>query len=159
MLETGVIDRLAAAGDEFRELEARLADPDTHADPALVRSTSQRYRELEPLVRAWERYSTRQDDLDTARELLATADGDDERVLLEGEIDDAESELTGLEAELRELLLPRDPHAGRAVIVEIRGAEGGEEANLFAGDLYQMYLAYAAGHRWQVETLDRKSVV
>ena len=155
MLETGVIDRLAAAGDEFRELEARLADPDTHADPALVRSTSQRYRELEPLVRAWERYSTRQDDLDTARELLATADGDDERVLLEGEIDDAESELTGLEAELRELLLPRDPHAGRAVIVEIRGAEGGEEANLFAGDLYQMYLAYSGARRWQVETLSR----
>jgi peptide chain release factor 1 len=153
MLEPGVIDRLAAAGDEFRELESRLADPDTHADPGLVRSTTERYRELEPIVRAWDQYARRLGDLETARDLLSAADEGDERDLVEHEIDEAARDLDRLEAELRELLLPRDPHAGRAVIIEIRGAEGGEEANLFARDLHQMYLAYAAAHRWQVETL------
>ena len=73
--------------------------------------------------------------------------------MLHGEVDSALGELDRLAGELRELLLPKDPNAGRAVIVEIRGAEGGEEANLFAGDLYNMYLAYAARRRWKVETL------
>ncbi|MCB0967159.1 MAG: peptide chain release factor 1, partial [Ilumatobacter sp.] len=77
----------------------------------------------------------------------------DERELAATEIDDADADLERLEGELRELLLPRDPHAGRAVIVEIRGAEGGEEANLFARDLFDMYGAYATTRKWKTETL------
>jgi peptide chain release factor 1 len=153
MLEAGVADRLTSAGAEFRELEVRLADPETHADQAVMRAVSQRYRELEPLVRAWEAYRSRLDDLGAARELLTTADGSRDREMAQGEIDGATHDLERLESELRELLLPRDPHAGRAVIVEIRGAEGGEEANLFARDLYDMYLAYAGNRKWQLETL------
>ena len=153
MLDAGVAERLTAAGLEFLELEARLADPTTHADQALLRSVSQRYRELEPIVAAWASYQGRVDDLDTARELLTATDVSDERELLEAEIEEAQTALTGLEAELRELLLPRDPHAGRAVIVEIRGAEGGEEANLFARDLLNMYEAYATRRKWQLEVL------
>jgi len=153
MLDAGVADRLSAAGLEFRELEARLADPATHSDQALLRTLSQRYRELEPLVAAWSDHQARSGDLDTARELLAATDDPDERALLEAEVAEARAALAGLESELRELLLPRDPHAGRAVIVEIRGAEGGEEANLFARDLLDMYEAYAARHKWQFEVL------
>jgi peptide chain release factor 1 len=73
--------------------------------------------------------------------------------MAEGEIAEAEAALSYLESQLRELLVPRDPHAGRAVIIEIRGAEGGEEANLFAGDLHNMYVAYATRRKWNVETL------
>jgi peptide chain release factor 1 len=153
MLDSGIADRLTSAGEEFRELEARLADPDTHADPTVLRAVSQRYRELEPLVGAWAAYRARSGDLDTARELLDGASVGDDRELAQAEIDEAEAEIERLEAEIRELLLPRDPNTGRAVIVEIRGAEGGEEANLFARDLYDMYLAYAANRRWKVETL------
>ncbi len=69
------------------------------------------------------------------------------------EVTAAERDLDVLHERLRELLLPRDPHAGRAVIMEIRGAEGGEEANLFARDLYSMYVAYASARRWKIETL------
>ena len=153
MLDTGVADRLTSAGEEFRELEARLADPATHADPTVLRVVSQRYRELEPLVAAWTTYRGRADDLEAARELLAGATSPDDRDLAETEIAEADADLVRLEAELRELLLPRDPNAGRAVIMEIRGAEGGEEANLFARDLYDMYVAYAGVRRWKVETL------
>jgi peptide chain release factor 1 len=144
--------RLAAVADEFRELEARLADPATTSDPDQLRIVSQRYRELEPVVAAYHSVTERQGDLDVARELLQTAT-EAERPHLEHEVDAALGDIERLEGELRELLLPRDPHAGRAVIVEIRGAEGGEEANLFAGDLYEMYRAYATIRRWKLETL------
>ncbi|MFP5487054.1 MAG: peptide chain release factor 1 [Acidimicrobiia bacterium] len=152
MLDPGAHARLAAVSDEFRELEARLADPATTSDPAQLRRVSQRYRELEPIVAAYASLRSSSDDVETARELLTGA-GPDDRVTVQAELDRALADVSTTEERLRELLLPRDPHAGRAVIMEIRGAEGGEEANLFARDLLDMYLAYAAHRRWQVETL------
>ncbi len=152
MLDPGVNARLTSASEEFRELEARLADAGTIADPDQLRTVSQRYRELEPTVRAYAAYEARLGDLDAARELIEGADADG-RLLAQSEIDDALTDIARLENELRELLLPNDPHAGRAVIIEIRGAEGGEEANLFARDLHDMYVAFATRHRWKVETL------
>ena len=146
------VNRLGALADEFKELEARLADPDTTSDPDLLRTVSRRYRELEPIVAAQQALGAHHDDLAAARELLEHAT-EDERQHLEAEVHGALTAIDRLEGELRELLLPKDPHAGRAVIMEIRGAEGGEEANLFARDLYDMYLAYAAIRRWKVETL------
>lgn len=153
MLDDAARQRLIAAGDEFRELEARLADSATHADPKVLRAVTERYRALEPVVGAWYAYERRIDDLTTARELLDDATAADDRALAESEVAEATDDLDRLASELRELLLPRDPHAGRAVIIEIRGAEGGEEANLFAGDLLQMYTAYASERGWRVEML------
>jgi peptide chain release factor 1 len=152
MLDPGIHARLAAVSDEFRELEARLADPSTMADPDQLRTVSQRYHDLEPIVREYAALRARLDDLDAAHELLAGA-GATDRPLMQSEVDGAQTEVAAMEQRLRELLVPRDPHAGRAVIMEIRGAEGGEEANLFARDLYDMYVAYAGRRRWQVETL------
>lgn len=152
MLDPGVARRLDTFADEYSELEARLGDPATSADPDRLRAVSQRYRELEPVVSTYGQHRSRTADLAAAHELLDGAI-DDEREFAQAEIDSAVRDLDRLEAELRELLLPRDPHAGRAVIVEIRGAEGGEEANLFARDLYDMYLTYAANRSWKVETL------
>lgn len=152
MLDPGVHARLRAVSDEFRELEARLGDPGTTGDPDQLRVVSQRYRELEPIVQGYAALQARTDDLGAARELLAGAEADD-RTLMQHEVDTALAAVAATEQRLRELLVPRDPHAGRPVIIEIRGAEGGEEANLFARDLYDMYLAYAGRHRWQVETL------
>lgn len=154
MLDPGVNERLTSASEEFRELESRLADPVTLADPDQLRTVSQRYRELEPTMQAFTSYRARLGDLEAARELLADAPADsDGRRMAELELTEAMDDITALEKQLRELLLPRDPHAGRAVIMEIRGAEGGEEANLFARDLHDMYAAYAARRGWKVETL------
>lgn len=154
MLDPGVNARLISASEEFRELEARLADPITLADPDQLRTVSQRYRELEPTIQVFAAYQARLGDLGAARELLDDADPDD-RSMARAEIDEAIAEISTLEEQIRELLLPRDPHAGRAVIIEIRGAEGGEEANLFARDLYEMYVAYAERRRWKIETLSQ----
>ena len=152
MLEPGIVSRLDTLSNEYREVEARLADPETTGDPDRLRAVSQRYRELEPVVRCHAAIRSRAEDLEAARELLAGA-GADDRPLAQTEIDEAIADLARLEERLRELLVPNDPHAGRAVIMEIRGAEGGEEANLFARDLYAMYQAYASRHRWKLETL------
>ncbi|MDW3214348.1 MAG: peptide chain release factor 1 [Ilumatobacteraceae bacterium] len=152
MLDPGVSARLAAVADEFRELEARLADPATTSDPDQLRVVSQRYRELEPLVAAHREHLARSGDLETAREMLDDPDPEG-RAMAADEVAGAERDLARLAERLRELLLPRDPHAGRAVIMEIRGAEGGEEANLFARDLNEMYAAYAARRRWKLEVL------
>lgn len=147
-----VFDRLATFSDEFRELESRLADPATLSDPAKLREASSRYRELEPVVAAYNAHVARTGDLAVARELLEAA-SDEERKHLQVEVDEALADLNRIEEETRELLLPRDPNAGRAVIIEIRGAEGGDEANLFARNLFDMYEAYATKRGWKIETL------
>lgn len=148
-----VIARLGLLADEYRELEARLADPATAADPARLTEVARRYRALEPVVAALAEHDRLVGDVAAAESLIESAD-DGERGQLTDEIDVARERLGALALEMRSLLIPPDPDAGRAVIMEIRGAEGGEEANLFAGDLLAMYRAYAQRHGWGVEVLD-----
>ena len=148
-----MFERLKSVEDEFVSLEASLSDPDIVNDQAKMRSVTRRYKDLTPVVDCVRRYHARSADAQAARELLTVAT-DDERQLLKDELAETEGELAELEEELRLLLLPKDPNDGRAVIMEIRGAEGGEEANLFARDLYDMYRAFAATKGWSVEVLD-----
>jgi len=138
--------------DEFVSLEASLSDPDIATDPARLRDVSRRYKDLTPVVECVRRHRARSADADAARELLADAT-DDERESLRVELAEAERDIAALEEELRVLMLPKDPNDGRPVIVEIRGAEGGEEANLFARDLFDMYRAYATSKGWSVDVL------
>ena len=147
-----MLERLRHVVDEYETIEQQLADPEVLADSDELRRLSKRYNELGPVVDAYRRREARRADADAAREMLSGASGA-EREMLVAEIDGATAEATAIEDELRELMLPADPHDGKNVIMEIRGAEGGEEANLFARDLYEMYLAYAASQRWKVETL------
>jgi peptide chain release factor 1 len=147
-----VLERLGELEREFGDVEARLADPQLIADQPRYQLVAKRYRELEPLVERSRELRSRQDDLDTAREMLRDASGD-EREMLRTEIEGAESAISRLTDEIRVLLLPRDPNDERNVIVEIRGAEGGEEANLFARDLFEMYRAFASRQGWTVEVL------
>ena len=114
---------------------------------------SRRHKELETVLRAMHELKSAQADVVTARELAAEAVGA-ERELGRGEQEAAEARVATLEAELRDLLLPRDPSDGRNVIVEIRGAEGGEEANLFAKDLFDMYQRYTDRRGWRLDVLD-----
>ncbi len=137
---------------EHADLEARLADPAVSADPAELRRVSTRYRQLDPVVDAGRRRLALESDLAAAREVLADTEGV-ERSSWEAEVASTVEALAAVDEELRQLLVPPDPYAGRDVIIEIRGAEGGEEANLFARDLYDMYRAYAGRHGLKVEEL------
>ncbi len=147
-----MLERLAGLEDEFALVESRLGDPDVLGDPAKLRAETKRYKDLGPVVDCYRRYRGRAADAEAARELLAMATPD-EREAMRDELAAAEADLESLEAELQLLLLPRDPNDGKDVIVEIRGAEGGEEANLFARDLYDMYRGFAQRKGWTIEEL------
>jgi peptide chain release factor 1 len=149
---SAVLEQLDDLERELAEVEARLADPELIADQPRYVEVARRYKELETVVATGRALRTRQEDLATARELLTDADGDD-RELLRAEVEEAEAAIEELTDEYRLLLLPRDPNDEKNVIVEVRGAEGGEEANLFARDLFEMYRAYAGRMGWPVEVL------
>ena len=148
-----MLDKLASLEDEFRSVEARLSDPDVFSNQTQYVELTKRHKELEPIVAAVRAQQQARDDLATAKEMLDGSSGDD-REMLRAEIAEAEAAIARLDDELKVLLLPRDPNDGRNVIVEIRGAEGGEEANLFAKDLYDMYVAYAGHQGWKLEVME-----
>ncbi len=147
-----MLARIQSLEDEFLQLEARLADPELLADTSRYAAATRRYRQLEAVVSLARRLRGRHDDLAAARELYLEGDAA-EREQLRQEVDGAELDIATLEDELRLLLLPRDPNEDKNVIMEIRGAEGGEEANLFARDLYEMYRGFCARHGLKVTVL------
>ncbi|MET8259897.1 peptide chain release factor 1 [Micromonospora sp. NPDC005205] len=141
-------ERLAGLLDEYAELEKRLADPAIHADQATARRVGRRYAELVPLHKAADELEQARADLAAARELAA------EDPSFSAEADAIAGSLPVLEERLAELLIPRDPHDAKDVIVEIKAGEGGEESALFAGDLLRMYTRYAERHGWVTEVID-----
>ncbi|MGV9766024.1 MULTISPECIES: peptide chain release factor 1 [Micromonospora] len=141
-------ERLAALLDEYAELERRLADPAIHADQGTARRVGRRYAELVPLHKAAGELEQARADLAAARELAA------EDATFAAEADSIAASLPALEERLAELLIPRDPHDAKDVIVEIKAGEGGEESALFAGDLLRMYTRYAERHGWVTEVID-----
>jgi peptide chain release factor 1 len=137
---------------EFLDLQSRLGDQDLLADQTAYTQAARRYSELEAIVERVRGLRQAHEDLRTAKEMITDASADD-RDILRAEVDDAEAAIVRLDAELRDLLLPKDPNDAKNVIVEIRGAEGGEEANLFARDLFDMYAGYATRQGWKLEVL------
>ena len=145
-------ERLDAVEDEFLTVEAELSDPAVLNDSSVLRQKSKRYHELTPIVGLIREHRAAVEDAAAATELLLDASAD-ERDMMRAELQQAEGDIARLAEEIRLLLLPRDPNDGKAVIVEIRGAEGGEEANLFARDLFDMYSGYAAQEGWTIDVL------
>ncbi|WP_419919747.1 peptide chain release factor 1 [Candidatus Poriferisocius sp.] len=141
---------------EFAQLEARLGDPELLADRDGYAVAARRYKQLEPRATRIRELLGHREDIAVATEMLAEADAG-ERNLLEAEIRTTTEAVSTLEAELADLMIPTDPNDGKNVIVEIKGAEGGEEANLFARDLFAMYEAYAGLNRWKLEMMNARS--
>ncbi|NNN08662.1 MAG: peptide chain release factor 1 [Acidimicrobiaceae bacterium] len=148
-------ETLATLEDELRSVESALAQPDVASDLTRLRDLSRRHKELAEINAAWVALKSAQEDLATAREMFNESSGEDREQWRE-EVTTAEARLPNLEEALETLLLPRDPNEGRSVILEIRGAEGGEEANLFAGDLAEMYRRYAALRGWKLEVVQER---
>jgi peptide chain release factor 1 len=145
----------AKLAKELDEVTEALSDPGVAKDPSRLRDLSRRHRQLGDLVSTWRGLEAARADVATADELLETATPE-ELAGFEREREQAIASAHALEARLEGLLIPVDPNAGRAVLVEIRGAEGGEEANLFARDLYEMYLHYADRKGFRVEVLEER---
>ncbi len=144
--------RLRQALARAEEVARALSDPAVARDPAQLRALGREHTRLAPMVRGAERLTRLQDELDQARELAR--DADPELVALaRADVARLTPEIDALTAELHALLVPRDPHDDRDAIVEIRAGTGGDEAGLFAGDLYRMYTRFAERHRLGVEPI------
>jgi peptide chain release factor 1 len=148
-----VFERLSGLEEEFDALEARLSDIYAAGDQDAARTAGQRHSELKPIIDTFRDLRSTRSQLDEAREMLHTETDAEMREMAREEIAEKESSVADLEGRLKVLLLPKDPNDDKNVILEVRGAEGGEEANLFAGDLVRMYQAYAATQKWKVEVL------
>jgi peptide chain release factor 1 len=148
-----MFEQLAELETELDRLEATLSDVFASGDRAASRDAGRRHAELKPVVDAYRAWRQANADLAEARDLLDGEPDAEMRAYLKNEMTEKDARIAELEAEIKELLLPHDPNEGRNVIMEIQGAEGGEEANLWAGDLFRMYQRYAESHGLKVEVL------
>ena len=147
-----MLDKLKTIANRYEALVSQLEDPATYGDPDLLRRLSQEQKELEPVVMAYRAYRQAEGNLASAQELLGDAEL---REMAQEEIQAARADMERLREELKILLLPRDPNDSRNVVMEIRGGVGGEEAMLFAADLFRMYVMYAEARGWRLEVVGR----
>ena len=150
----GLRRRLAQIESRYDELARLMSDPVTTADPNRIREVGQEFASLEAVVETVRELRAAEARVREAQELIDSDDGD-LRDLAREELASASSEVDGHVTTLRAQLVPRDPLDDKHVIVEIRAGEGGEEAALFAADLYRMYSRYAERHRWKIEILSQ----
>jgi peptide chain release factor 1 len=148
-----MFEQLGELAAELDRLEAELPTIYASGDRRAARDAGRRHAELKPVVDAWREWDKASRDLAEARGLLEAESDSEMRDYFKSEIAEKEARIDELEARIKELLLPRDPNEGRNVIVEIQGAEGGEEANLWAGDLFRMYQHYAERRGFKTEVL------
>ncbi len=147
-----MLDRIAALEPELRDVEVRLGDPAVQSDQHQLAELGRRFKQLEELTTTAASVRGAMSDIEDFREMLTAVDSD-ERDEIRSEIDRLESVVQDGNDRLRTLMLPRDPNDERNVIMEIRGAAGGEEANLFARDLFNMYDAFAKRMSWRFEVM------
>jgi len=135
-----------------------LSEPDVAADPARFQRLMKEQSDLTPVAEAYLRYKKCRQTIEDSLSMLEEESDEEMRAMLKEELSEAKAEQVKLEQELKVLLLPKDPNDEKNVIVEIRAGAGGDEAALFAAELYRMYVHYAEAHRWKVETMDAEEI-
>lgn len=150
-----MIQELQAIEDRYRQLTASLSDPAIAANPQKIRDLAKERAGLESVFRKFEEYKRVRRDGEEARHLLSDPKTEPElRRMAEGEVEELEKRESGLAEELRAMLLPKDPNDEKNVILEIRAGAGGDEASLFAQDLFRMYTRFAEKKGWKLEIVD-----
>lgn len=148
-----MLDKLADVEARYEELERLMGDPEIAQDYERVAHYARERSDLQDLVMAYRQYQKQSSELDGARELLRESNDPEMRELAELEITELEEQTAELLEKMKFMLLPGDPRDGKNAIVEIRPAAGGDEAGLFAGDLYRMYLRYADKQGWKTDVM------
>ena len=147
-----MFSQLDAVEERFLTMESQLSQPDIARDPVRYRDLMQEYAHLRKLVEAWRLYKGVQEEIAGAKEMLAE-DDPDLREMAKEELGELEAQVPPLEEQLKRLLLPRDPNDGRNVMLEVRAGAGGDEAGLFAADLFRMYSRYGEAKGWKFELM------
>lgn len=146
-----MIEKLQAIKDHYRDLEEKLADPQVMEDMTRYRKLSKEYKDLKEIVQAAEQYAELLENIQTAREMLKDPEM---REMAQQEVAELEPAQAEMEERIKLMLIPKDPQDARDVLVEIRSGTGGDEASLFAGDLYRMYIKFFEQKGWSVEVID-----
>jgi len=153
-VKESILNKLHNLADRHEEVAGLLADPGIIGDQNKFRELSQEYAQLEPVVQCFQQYNNAKDDLAAAEDMLKDADAD-VREMANEEKNEATESINTLELELQKLLLPKDPHDDSNIFLEIRAGTGGDEAAIFAGDLFRMYSRFAEVKHWQVEIINQ----
>ena len=149
-----MFDKLSLIEERYEELSQKVSDPDVIADSQNFAKLCKEQSDIAPIVEKYREYKQAKETIREGEEILADADMDKEmKELAEEEIKISKEKIETLSQELKILLLPKDPNDDKSVIVEIRGGAGGDEAALFAGDLFRMFTMYAESNRWKTEIL------
>ncbi len=151
-MKASLLNKLDVLQDRYEELTALLGDAEVISDQSRFRAYSKEYAEVEPVILTYREFRKVQDDLEGAQALLKDSDPE-VRELAAEEVAQSKGRVTELEDRLQRMLLPKDPNDGRNVFLEIRAGTGGDEAAIFAGDLFRMYSRYAERQGWRVEVL------
>lgn len=154
-MKSSIITKLETVADRYEEIGQLLSDPDIIGDQNQFRKLSQEYAEIEPAVKTFAEYQKVIEDLEGAKALLSDAD-EEMREMAEEELAVTSAQQEELALELQKLLLPKDPNDSHNVFLEVRAGTGGDEAAIFAGDLYRMYSRYAEQQGWKVEVLSAR---
>jgi peptide chain release factor 1 len=149
-----VFDRLQSVEDRYEKLNELLSDPDVISDSKKLREYSKEQSDIQETVQVYREYKSAREQLQDAKVMLEEKMDADMREMVKEEVSELSTQIEELEARLKLLLIPKDPNDDKNVIFEIRGAAGGDEAALFAGDLYRMYSRYAEAQGWKTEVMD-----
>lgn len=151
MGENGLLGKLESIKARFDEVGELIAQPEAMADMKRFVSLSKEYRELQAIVDAHKSYASLLSNIESAKDILANESDEEMRAMAKAELEEIEGKVEPMEEEIKLLLLPSDPQDAKNAIVEIRAGTGGDEASLFAGDLFRMYQHYAETKGWKVE--------
>ena len=151
-MKPSIHNKLESLTDRLEEINALLADPEVISDQNRFRSLSQEYAQVNPVVSCFRQYQTTLSDIETARQMLEEEDKEMQE-MAQQELDSANARKEDLEQQLQILMLPKDPNDEKNIFLEIRAGTGGDEAALFAGDLFRMYSRYAEQQRWKLEII------
>lgn len=148
-----MLDRLAELEVKFNELSERINNPETIQDQNLWRALMKEHSNLTPIIETYKEHCRLSESIDEAKEMLNEPNDEDFRVMIKEELKESQNSMEEVKERLKVLLLPKDPNDDKNVIVEIRGGAGGDEASLFAGNLFRMYSRYAERSKWKTEIL------
>lgn len=151
-MKDSILRKLETLSERHEEVGHLLGEPDVLADQNKFRELSKEYSQLEEVVNCFVNYNQLVDDISNAEEMMKDSDPDMREMAAE-DFKESKAQLEPVEIELQKLLLPRDPNDGKNIFLEVRAGTGGDEAALFAGDLFRMYSRYAEKNRWQVEVM------
>lgn len=155
MADNTLLEKVLSLQDKYQSLQDQLSSPDVMSDMKKFVQLNKDYKELEPIIKAGLEYKMMLDELASAKDILMNEKDEDLREMAKEEVAEIEPKLPEMEQNIKLLLIPADPDDSKNAIVEIRGGTGGDEAAIFAGDLFRMYSKYAESKGWRVEVTDQ----